>query len=443
MKIYIKRRIKLNDVVFSFILCLALLSSYFGGAAVGFAWASLLWNAGIMAMFLAVLLDYSLYKKFDKTTLNILLVGGMVFILFLAINFSFGKNRGFARSNLMTIIKVIVAEMSIMMFARSPRTKFFDKLKNCFWLFNVWGILNMIVLTIQINIKGFLMPSAWLSMNSYYEDLCAGLFGYNGTHRLSIYMTFLFLYNQYTAEFETKRKGKKRRLYIYNYTLLTWHFILSTQNDNMTIYILTVVFFAAYVYLDTHWQNHSLQVNIVKWSKYVLVGVFTVGVVLFIPSTREFIIEGVVERILKLTAVTSSTGSGSTERLSILLYSFENGFGYGLGNGIGYYPFGGNMETNASIGFRHFGLSNMSSMIFLMGVWFYLFFTIWVSKIYQSLSRENDKILLMVILLLTLFLTFYTTNLTSTPMSVCLMLIFSTFGMMEEAISSKRILENK
>ena len=434
MKLHIKSKINLNDVVFHFILCLALLSGYLGGSSAGLAWSGPMWNVGIMAMFAVVFIDYVVNKKLDKSTMTILMIGGSIFLIFMAVSYLARIDRGYARKNLMTLTKVVVAEISIMMFAKNRSFNFYNEMKKCFWLFNIWGILNMSVLTIQINVKGFMMPSIWLSMNSYYEDLCAGLFGYNGTHRLSIYMTFLFLYNLYIAEFETKKKEKRKRLYIYNFALLAWHFILSTQNDNMTIYMLTALFFASYIFMDIHWCNYSFSVNIIKWSKYIITGLVAVAVVFAIPSTREFISDGVIERILKLTTVTSSTGAGSTERLSILLYSFENGFGYKIGKGIGYWPIGGNYETNNSIGFKHFGLSSMSSMVYLLGVWFYLFFVIWISKIYQSICKRNDKTLFIVILFIMLFLTFYTTNLTSIPMSVCLMLLFTVFGMMEERI---------
>jgi hypothetical protein len=435
MKLYIKSKISLNDIVFCFILCLALLNGYFSGAGVGFAWASIFWNVGIIVMCAVVIMDYAINKKLNKNIMAFLTVSFIIFLTFITINYFGGIDRGYARKNLMTIVKVIVMESGILMFANNRNFNFYLAMKKSFYLFNFWGILNMIVLMVQINVKGFMMQSAWLSMNSYYEDLCAGLFGFNGTHRLGIYMTFLFVYNLYIAEFETPQKVTKKRLYIYNFALLGWHFVLSTKNDNMALYILTVLFFASYVFMDMHWRNYSVLVNIAKWSKYILAGVVAVVVVFSISSTREFILDGVITRISKLGTVTSSSrSSGSTERLSILLYSFENGFGYRMGKGIGYWPLGGDDGQNISGGFTHFGLSSMSSMVYLLGVWFYLFFVIWTSKIYQGLCKKNDKIWFIVIFLIMLFLTFYTSNLTSAPISVSLMLLFTVFGMMEESI---------
>lgn len=441
MKIRIKKKISIYNLAFGFVLCLDLLSGYFGGSTVGFGWASPLWNLGIMAMFAAILLEYCANKHFDRRTVRILLVGGIIFVGFLAVSCICGIDRGYARKNLLTICKVTVAEISIFMLANSRHFNFFQELKKNFWLFNFWGFLNMIVLTIQINVKGFMMPSAWLSMNTYYEDLCSGLFGYNGTHRLSIYMTFLFLYNMYFAEFEIQKESKQKKLYIYNFFLLGWHFMLSTRNDNMTIYMLTAIFFAAYIFMDMHWRKYPIAKTLYKCLKYVAVGLLAVIIVFAVPTTREFIMDGVIKRIMKLTTVTASTGSGSTERLSILLYSFENGFGYGIGKGIGYFPFGGDWETNSSVvGFRHFGLSSMSSLIYLLGIWFYLFYTLWITKIYQGMCRHKDAIFFFVILCIMLFLTFYTTNFTSTPMSTCLMMLFAVFCMMEEKIRMDRTL---
>ena len=419
------------------------MSGYFGGSRVGFAWSSPLWNIGIIAMFILECLDYTSGKKWSKRMILILVMGGTLFLSLVAISYLGGIDYGFARKNLATIIKVVIVEVTIMMMACNQGFDFYHKLKKCFLLFNFWGILNMVVLMRQINIKGFMMPAKWLSMNTYYEDLCAGLFGYNGTHRLGIYMTFLFLYNLYISEFEIKKKITRNILYAYNFTLLTWHFILSTKNDNMTLYILTVMFFCAYVFIDMYWRNPSFLLQIVQWTKYILVILLVVIAVLIIPFTRDFVINGILGRILKFTTVTSSTGSGSTERLSILLYSFENGFGYIAGKGIGYWPIGGDFETNDIIGFKHFGLSSMSSLVYLLGIWFYLFFVIWTSKIYQKTTQKNDMTLFIVIFLIMLFLTFYTTNLSSTPVSTTLMLIFSLFGMMGDRIRETKNLRHK
>ena len=439
MKIHLKKNFNQNDIVYLFILCLAMFSGYFSGESVGFAWASHLWNVGIIVMFVLTVFNYILSRKIDKDILNLLLIGGIVFIIFMTVSYMFGTDRGYALRNVLVIVKVLMMQIAVMLFARNPGTQFFLRMKRSFLLFNIWGIMNMIVLTIQIYVKGFMMPSFWLSMNTYYEDLCSGLYGLNGTHKLSIYMTFLFIYNHYFGEFEAGKKDRKK-IYLYNVLLLSWHFILSTQNDNMTIYVLTAIFFGAYLFFDIHWRMGSLKEKMMKWLKYALiVGVIIVSV-LCISTVRNFVLDDVLERIRKFNINTVTTISGSTERLSILLYSFENGFGYKLGKGIGYYSFGGGeLGENEYLGFFHFGISSMSSMIYLLGLWFYLFFVFWISKIYQRLTRENADMFFAVILLIMLFVTFYTINLTSITLSVCLMLLFSVFAMMRESIQTSNM----
>lgn len=444
MKIHINKKSSLNYIIFYFILSIGLLNGYFGGAAVGFAVMGIFWNTGIIVVFLAEIMEYVVGKKYDKGMVKILLLGGTLFVLFLMASYIFGVNQGYARKNTLTICKVLIVDISLMLLACNFSFDIFKELKKCFWGFNIWGFLNMLVLSLQLVKKGFMMPAAWLSMNSYYEDLCAGLFGYNGTHRLGIYMTFLFIYNLYIAEFEIKQRKRKKQLYAYNILLLAWHFGLSTQNDNMTIYILTILFFLSYVFMDMHWRHRSISSIIVKWSKYIIAAAIVIIVMFIVPLTREFIVDGIINRIVKLTSTSSANrSSGSTERLSIVLYSFENGFGYKFGKGIGYWPFGGDFDSNNHVGFRHFGLSSMSSMVYLLGVWFYLFVLVWVSKIYRRICKSNDRWLLLVILGDMLFLTFYTTNLTSSVLSVNLMLLFSVFGMMGERIKENETIANR
>lgn len=438
MKIYLKKHVDQNDIIFLFILCLVVLSGYFSGANAGFAWAAPLWNICIITIFVLAFLNYILSREIDKDILSLLLVGGIVFIIFMMVSYMSGTDRGYAWRNVLQIVKVLMIQIAVMLFARDAGTHFFRRMKRTFLLFNIWGIMNMIVLTIQIYVKGFMMPSSWLSMNRYYEDLCSGLYGFNGTHKLGIYMTFLFIYNHYYGEFEAATKDKKK-IYLYNILLLGWHFILSTQNDNMTIYMLTAIFFAAYLFLNMYWRNGSLSGKMMKWLKYAMIVGAVIVFVLCIPVVRNFVLSEVLERIQKLGGITSTNANGSTERLSILLYSFENGFGYKLGKGIGYYSLSGDMETNAGLGFLHFGISSMSSMVYLMGLWFYLFFVFWISKIYQRLTRGSEDMFFTVILLIMLFITFYTTNLTSITLSVCLMLLFSVFAMMRERIKTSNM----
>lgn len=433
MKILVTKSFSLNKFVYAFILCLGLFSGYFGGAEVGFVWTSTLWNVGIMLMFIAIIHHYFSSRTIDLPTLKIVLIGIVICIVIVFVNIVLGINHGYAIKNLLNIFKVVMVNICLFLFARNPRSHLFEMLKSSFLLLNIFGVLNMIVLTIQINIKGFMIPDLWQSMNSYYPDLCAGLFGYNGTHRLGLFMSFLFIYNLYISDYVIK-KNKKKSLYIYNLLLLIWHLVLSTQNDNMAIYVLTVIFLFSYIFFKIYWKNRSLLKIAIIWIKLLAPITIISIIVLILTPIGSYIFDDVMERIIRLFTVTSSTGSGSTERVSILLYSFERDFGLALGRGIGFFPFGGDEEFNDSTGFKHFGISSMTSFIYLMGIWFYACILIWFSKMYQSITVGNCGLLLVFVLMIIFFFTFYTTNLTSATISVLLFLVFSVFSMLRESI---------
>ena len=76
------------------------------------------------------------------------------------------------------------------------------------YLINLMCIVNMIILTIQVDfIRGFMIRDEWLVGTIFYEDNCTGLFGPNGTHILTYFFTFLLVYNYYLL----KNKCIKRK----------------------------------------------------------------------------------------------------------------------------------------------------------------------------------------------------------------------------------------
>jgi len=155
---------------------------------------------------------------------------------------------------------------------------------------------------------------------------------------------------------------------------------------------------------------------------------------LSISNVRGFLYDVVVAKILNVFNVgSSSTSGGGTERMGILLYALENKFGYKMGKGIGYYYFWGSTRKNNSynVGFVHFGISSLSSFVYLMGIWFYAFYLVWFTKMFNLYEKNSDQLFFIIELLLNIFLTFYTTNLTLFSVIACNGLLFAVFSMMK------------
>ena len=426
-------RIKLSSVVFSFIIFLALLSGYLGHSDL--LHFGSIQNICIIVIFICALF-FSYRHGIDRKLFFKIIYGGIIFIFFLSLNYIMGTNRGFIWYNIRLLLRIFILVICLVIFFNDEKLNFLRKLQKCFWIFNIFGLMNMIVVTIQVNVKGFLMPSQWLTINPYYPDLCAGLFGYNGTHRLAFFMTFLFLYNLYIAEYKMKN-NRRIRLQIFNIVLLLWDFVLANFNENKTLYVFTVISLAIYICLDNFWNKKLSFASLKKWLKYIIAGLILVGVLFCFTDTREFIVDRLFSTFIELQNTNAVKG---ITRLRVILIAFEQGFGYGFGKGLGYYTIiSSGVESNtAFVGIRNFGEFNMASMIYLMGIWFYLFYIVWISKLYQNMIKGKDKMFFSVILFIMLFLTFYSLPLTDITLAIYVTFIFSVFCMMKESIKYKK-----
>lgn len=426
-------RIGLNDVIYFLLLCMMMLEGYFKTIGSDFLWAKPIWNACILAVFVLVLLEDLYMHRFDKQLFNTLLVGVPILVLFMVVSYFTGEDQGYAAGNLRTLMGTTVRWASVALFIKNPGAHFFARVKRSFRLFNFFGILNMIVLSVQVTGTPFMIRPVWLQLNSFYLDHCAGLFGVNGTPRLSIYMTFLTIYDLYIAEFEIKDRRKKKTLYVYLFVLLLWCSVLTTINSCRAFYAVLVLNLIAYVYLDMHWRGLRVPAIIVKAAKYIFVGLVAVVLLFCIPGVRDTLIEIVSDVYIKLftTRYTSNVSDyGGAERLRIVLVSFEQGFGYKFGRGMGYYLLSGSAEDNVRVtGFNRYGINSMGSWIYVMGVWFYLFYIVWITSMIR-ISR--DRALSLVIAMLLVLFTFFEAVISNMQLIVTFTFLFSVFSMMKE-----------
>ncbi len=426
-------RIKLNDITFFLILFLALLSGYLGQGNLA-QFRSIL-NIVIAIIFSCVLGGYIHCGRIDKTLFFTIINGGILFVLFLSLSNILGTNKGFAWENIKLLLRILILIISLVLFINDKKADFFWKLRKCFWIFNIFGLLNMIVITIQFNIRGFFMPYQWLIMDSYYPDLCSGFFGYHGTHRLTFFMTFLFIYDLYMAKYVIKNNKKRIWLQVFNISLLFWNCILAIFNENKTLYLMTVVSLIIYIYLDNYWNGKTILSRITKWMKYLVAGLIFIVILFWIPATRDFLNAQVLSLFAELNDTNSITG---VTRLRIILLAFEQGFGWKFGKGLGYYTINssGTKSNIAFVGIQNFGEFDMPSLIYLMGIWFYIFYVAWISELYQHMIKGRDRSLFAAILLIMFFMSFYARNLTDTALAVYATLIFCVFCMMKESIKT-------
>ena len=259
-----------------------------------------------------------------------------------------------------------------------------------FWLFNAFWIANIVVVYLQVTGNHIFIKPEWLAKNSFYPDLCAGLFGFNGTHKLAVFSCFILIYNLVF----TKVWNRKKRTVIGIYMVVTEAamLLLSIRNENLMIYILLPCFFAVYWFFDMYWSDRKLT----KKMKRVMIAIALVlglsMLVFRIPFVREQYLPIITARISRVVFFGSGlySVSGSNERFAIAQFALSTSKGWFFGHGVGMVEWG----EEGSFGFHHYGLNSLGTFINLGGIWYFLIKLLLystIAAIFAYDNRKNDK----------------------------------------------------
>lgn len=387
-------RKSLCNVVFGFLVLFI--------AASGLIDVYFAWHITIVAIFIVV---FFAFKK-DNTknyTIPVLLI--LMLILF-SISVIISPNQSALSYNIRSSAYSLCAIGILYKINKYDGTVLCKKLFKNIKLFNALLIINLIVLFIQTRRTGFLIKSSWLATNPYYEDHCAGLFGFNATNVLGLYSIFVMMLNlSYAQTFPKHKKG----IIVYTFISQVVMAFLSQYNDNTGFYMLLVIFLVSYAYTMIL-RNKNISKRIIKILKYSLLIIILLIIALNLPVLGDYIRVSVFDKIQRVLFYDSFGGaSGGSERLAIIRYAFLRKSTMEFGTGIGATQW---IQAN-SYGFLHFGINSMGSYILIGGLWFYIVYTVLYSEIYSSLFSANSKrkqyTMKIVITLIVVIFTLYTT----------------------------------
>ena len=238
-------------------------------------------------------------------------------------------------------------------------------------LLNAVYVVNLYVLSRQIQGTGFMIKSAWLAQNGYYKDQCSGIFGFNSTHSCGLFSIFRLLLN---LDYLSSCRDRTGKILFGAYTLLAEAVMIycAAYSDNMALYVLTPFFLVLYYYLSgrelglmSFVRGHLRQILLIS-----VICVLAAAALLSNPAVSEFTGK-IYNRIYRTIYFNQSGVKGSNERLAIIAEALSAPFGWLFGYGIGEEPWKG-LDI---LGFRHFGLSSIGSTIYLCGIWAFLAMT--------------------------------------------------------------------
>lgn len=260
--------------------------------------------------------------------------------------------------------------------------------KKNFFLLNGFWIINLFVLTKQVDGTGFMIKNQWLISNSLYVDQCAGLFGNSATHQLTFFSLFMLAYDWGIDNYWNCSKVTRYGTRIFIIVTEMYMCILSQKNDNTAFFLLLPIVFLMILFI---WRKETISkalVLIKKNYKLVFGIMLVIGICVIEPHIRQIILDNLEDKISVLILNRySNSAVGGSERLAIFFNALRYNNGWMLGRGLGYTKW----FDGKTVGFIHFGISDLGSVTMLCGIWIYLLYTGIYCKICAILLLDKNK----------------------------------------------------
>lgn len=361
-----------------------------------------MWHVVIIILYIIAFFVYRIHEKGSLIIEILLIFSTSLFLISVFIS----NNKEALANNFRSSLYSLCAIGILYIINRYNNDLLCRKMFEHIRFFNILLIINIVVLAVQVRHTGFLIKSSWLSANSYYEDHCAGLFGFNATNVLGLYSIYVMMLNLAYIRVCVKNKKKLILLTLLEQIVMAF---LSQFNDNTGFYMLIGIFLCVYVYTVIQ-HNKDLVKRIAKIWKYLLIVIILFIVALNIPVLGDYIKETVVEKIQRVLFYDSYGGaSGGSERLAIIRYGLSKKSTMGFGTGAGATKW---IQGN-TFGFDHFGINSMGSYIIIAGIWFYITYTLLYSEIYYDLlsnmSKKKNYFMKLIIFVVVVIFSIYTT----------------------------------
>ena len=384
-------------------------------------------NKIILSLIVIRIMIYCILNKkivgLSKKSYSILLV----FFIIVANGLIYGVN-DFFRSNVLMVLYPLIDMLYLTWYIKKYQEYFYLKLYKLRYLINIYFLINIVVMFIQLQ-GNYFMIGVMTQKNDMYEDLVSGLLGYSMVAAVCYFSVFVILYNFVIAE-TIRKKVNKCIFQLYNVILLGIMAYISIQNDNVQYFavIAIALFFMMLV---------QKPLNTFKRIKTICcIGAFGIIVILvalkMIPGLYDILnsnvfykFSGALEHMFDGAAVTH----GSMERLALIVYGILHANGLLVGKGLSY----AGVYTPYTFGFVHFGNANIGAFICLGGIWFYLTLIYCYSSRIVSMiqfSRKDKNTLLYGIIISILFVvaSMFSIPFTEVSISLCVVFIMIVFG---------------
>ncbi len=321
----------------------------------------------LVIILIAISMVRDLFQYINQKTIFVFIL----MISYMLINFGIrGGDFMILTRNIFEIMTPFLILIYLSHLMLSKKIFLIDFFKQCFWVLNIYTIINIPVLLLQLT------GSYWLAgftdtPNPFVPDLICGLLGYNGTPQLALFTSFIPIYNYVCYRFFIP-KSYKTYFAIYNLFLVLFFAIISLFNDNKGYYLILAMFVAIYYIISNEAKLFSRK-TITKFSSqlkqlFIWVGILSIpGYLLYRFTAVGNSIDTIFHEI-RVGITYSNAAQGSNERIGMIAFSLQEDNNRLMGYGLGTYTW----TAPDAFGFAHYGQSDLGTFLCLAGIIFLL-----------------------------------------------------------------------
>lgn len=380
------KKISYNSLLFYYSILMAVLLNYVEKVKI--------WQFCFVGLFLLVLIGNARFRSIFISNSGELII----LLVLICISMFVSEHNEYAFRNFRGVIIPSTVCLSLSTIMTSNKIKFEKMLISCAKILNIWWILNIIALFLQISGYPIFLKQKWIEASPYYKDLYCGLFGQNRTHELVLFSCMIYSCNLKICEVLNKRNKKKEAKLVLLYTIVTefMMLIISTQNDNIAMFL----FLPWSILMRGLIKDYDKTIGVIKkYFKYILIVIAIVFVIILgmhIPSIKIIFKDYLYRRFYDMLNYNKVGIAGSNERLAIVEYALSSPKSYLFGQGFGSEIFG----EHVAHGFKHFGLSSVGSTIYIAGFWYYAMQILLYFHSFMKMVKYNKKNIMVIMLIL-------------------------------------------
>lgn len=405
MKLRLQRRYLIDDFIWGTVLFQIMLGNLLGITSI----------ISIVILSLIFISCIQNIKYFIRQSVISLILFFSVILLYPF--YSFMRNGGdiyILLNNIFNILTPLAMLLYISMCCNTKGNYLSEKLLESLPLLNGYAIVNIFVMLAQLVINRRIY-----SNDIVYKDSISGLFGRYGTPIISIFVSFIVIYDFVLLKRENNKSLRRQLVFIFIANI-----ILAALNDNKAFYLILPVFIA-FLWFISNYERAAKRKTLQDMVKLIIkIGLlFLAGILLLILLIRYTFVGDFYNRIIhEITIGWEKTNlvQGSNERFGMISFALMNTairyFGYGLGRYI--------WKQEYAFGFIHFGQNDIGVFLILGGLVFIVLLILYILSVFrQTFKRTLTAILATVVMIV---LGIYTQIFTSPSMMGCVILFMLT-----------------